>query len=380
MNKILVVDDIKTNRKLLRQMLQTLKVYTVCEAINGKDAIAVYESEKPDLILMDINMPEMNGYESASHIKSMSGDNYTPIIFVTALDTEITHINALISGGDDFIGKPFNVDVLESKIKAHLRIRELNKQLNERNAQLLHEQDLIEHFFESALKKSFLDESIVKYHMSSMSTFNGDLLLVERGPNGGFYLLMGDFTGHGLTAAMGTLPTAMIFFKMAKKGLSVSEISRELNCQLNLLMPTGMFLAATLLELNPHGDIMSLWTGGMPESYWFDQNGEIKGTIKSQHMPLGILKDTSFDDATTVYNMIKGDKIYLYSDGITEANSPEGEMFGSDRLNEVMVNNSVNRFDAILQELQSFTDSHDQNDDITLVEMTCDEVPAADDN
>ena len=380
MKKILVVDDIQTNRKLLRQMLQVLKVYTVCEAIDGKDAISVYESENPDLILMDINMPKMNGYESAAHIKKLAGDNYTPIIFVTALDTDVTHINALFSGGDDFIGKPFNVDVLQSKIKAHLRIRELNQQLTERNSQLLHEHDLVEHFFESALKKSFLDDNIIKYHMSPMSTFNGDLFLVERGPNGGIYLLMGDFTGHGLTAAMGTLPTAMIFFKMAKKGLSINDITRELNCQLNLLMPTGMFLAATLLELNPRGDIMSLWSGGLPDSYWFDQSGEMKGTIKSQHMPLGILKDTSFDDSVITFNMNKGDKVYFYSDGITEANSPEGEMFGCDRLKDVMVNNSTNRFEMILQEFLSFTNIQDQNDDITLIEMTCDEIPAVDDN
>lgn len=303
MNKILVVDDVESNRKLLRQMLVALNNYEVIEAVDGKEAIEIYKTESPDLILMDINMPEMNGYQSATIIKSLTGDNYTPIIFITALDAKATLSNALFSGGDDFIGKPFDIDVLESKIKAHLRIRELNKQLNDKNIQLNHEQNLIEHFFESALKHSFLDDKIVKYHMSSMSTFNGDLFLVERAPQGGMYLLMGDFTGHGLTAAMGTLPVAMIFFKMTGKGMGIGDIARELNNQLNNLMPTGMFFAASLLEINSRGDIMSVWMGGMPESYWIGNNGELKGVIQSQHMPLGILNDDEFNDAVNIYNV-----------------------------------------------------------------------------
>jgi two-component system, HptB-dependent secretion and biofilm response regulator len=380
MNKILIVDDIESNRKLLRQMLSALKVYDVVEASNGLDAISVFESEDPDLILMDINMPELNGYESATRIKKLTGFNYVPIIFVTALNTEITHTNALFSGGDDYLSKPFNIEVLESKMKAHLRIRDLNKQLNEKNIQLAHEQELIEHFFESALQQSFINENIIKYHMSPMSTFNGDLLLIERGPQGGMYLLMGDFTGHGLTAAMGTLPAAMIFFKMAKRGLSVSEIVRELNYQLNKLMPVGMFLAASLLELNASGDILSVWMGGMPESYWLGLSGELKDVIHSRHMPLGILKDKDFDSEVSIYSVEKEDKIYLYSDGLTEAANSIGEMYGSARLKDVMINNKENRFESILNEFQSYTDVHDQSDDITLVEMTCREVPVINEN
>jgi len=384
MEKILVVDDIEANRKLLSKMLVALKNYIVIEAINGRDAIAQFEKEEPDLILMDINMPEMDGYQSATAIKAKTGDYYIPVIFVTASTAEASLTNALASGGDDFISKPFNVEVLESKINAHLRIRELNKQLCDKNDQLvqlnqnlIHEQELIEHFFESALQKSFLDEKIIKYHMSPMSTFNGDILLVERGPQGGFYMVMGDFTGHGLTAAMGTLPAALIFFKMVKKGAAVGDIARELNRQLNSLMPTGLFFAATLLELNTHSDIMSVWMGGMPDCYWIGGNGEFKNEIIAQHMPLGILKDNQFDDTTEIFNVETGDKIYLYSDGIIEAHKSDGEMFGNERLKEILITEGDNRFEKVLQELKIFTGANDQNDDITLVEMTCNEISAA---
>jgi len=375
MKKILVVDDIDTNRRLLRQLLGSIKDTEVVEAVNGKEAISVYKNEDPDLILMDINMPEMDGYESASAIKKIMGSNYTPIIFVTAL-SESSLKTALASGGDDFISKPFNVEILESKINAHLRIRELNRQLNEKNLELIHEQDLIEHFFESALKKSFLDKNIIKFHMSSMSTFNGDLFLVARAPQGGMYVVMGDFTGHGLTASMGTLPVAMIFFKMAKKGVTINDMAREVNHHLHELMPTGMFFAATLLELNASGDMMSVWMGGMPEVYWLGKKGELKGVINAQHLPLGIQKDSDFDDATNIYNVEKGDKIYMYSDGVIEASAPDNDMFGNDQLRDALIKHGRNRFENVLSELEKFAGTKDQNDDITLVEMTCADIPA----
>jgi len=383
MKTILVVDDIDTNRKLLRQLLKMMKGFNIIEAHDGKEAIALFESESPDLILMDINMPEMNGYESASAIKAIANNNYIPIIFVTALTAEVSLSHALASGGDDFISKPFNTEVLESKIKAHLRIRELSRELNNKNEDLnsinkylMHEHELMEHFFESTLKQSFLDPKYIQYHMSSMSTFNGDVLLVTRGQEGGLYLIAGDFTGHGLSAAIGSLPVAMIFFKMASKNLAVGEIARELNRQLKKFMPSGMFFSATLLELNARGDRMSIWAGGMPEGYWLSNSGELKAEMCSRHMPLGIQNTSEFDAEVEVLNVDKGDKVYLYSDGINEARNSGGEMFGNARLKEILLSRSDDVLQNVLHELKIFTDTDNQNDDITLVELTCDEIPA----
>ena len=384
MEKILVVDDVEANRKLLKKTLIALNDYTVVEAENGEEAILQFESENPDLILMDVNMPGMDGYQSASKIKSITGEGYTPIIFVTALSARESLANAISSGGDDFISKPFDVEVLESKINAHLRIRNLNQQLNEKNINLTqlnrylsHQHELIEHFFVNALQQSFLDEKFIKYHMSSMSTFNGDLLLVERGPQGGMYAVMGDFTGHGLAAAMGTLPAAAIFFKMAQKGASVGDIARELNYQLNKLLPLGMFLTATLLEIDACSNVMTVWMGGMPVSYWLGKNGELKGEIHSQYMPLGILEDAEFNETSSIYTVENGDKIYLCSDGITEAQRQDGEMFGDKRLKEILAMHGDDRFEQALGALKTFTGDTNQSDDITFVELTCGDIPAA---
>jgi len=383
--KILVVDDLPTNRKLLRQILLKISGFTVIEAKDGREAISLFNSENPDLILMDINMPGMGGHESTSEIKKISGDTYIPIIFVTALSAESALSDSLSSGGDDFVSKPFDADVLKSKINAHLRIRELNNQLSLKNDELkrmnnnlVREQELIEHFFNSTLKQSFLDKSLIDFHMSSMSTFNGDVFLVARSPKGGLYVVMGDFTGHGLTAAMGTIPVAMIFFKMVAANSAIKDIARELNDQLYTLMPVSMFFAATLLELNAQGSILTTWMGGMPECYLVGENGVLKDTIQSKHMPLGILRDSSFDSATEIHNVINNDKLYLYSDGVIEASRPDGEMFGSERLKHVITSSNNNRIEKVIREVNEFCGTTEQSDDITLVELSCVEIPRID--
>lgn len=378
MKKILIVDDISTNRLVLSQTLLAIGNYEVVEAVDGIEAIEQFEKEKPDLILMDIMMPEMDGKEATTIIKRNMDGVHVPIIFITALDTEESLTTALESGGDDYISKPFNTDVLFSKINAHLRIRELTQQIKnkneslvEANNKLIHEKNIIQHFFENALKQSFLDETLIKYHMTSMSAFNGDLLLVEKAPNGGFYLVIGDFSGHGLTAAMGTLPVAMIFFKMVSESRSVGDVAFEINSQLKKLMPSGMFFAATILELNRLGNTLSVWMGGMPENYWFSNDGKLKGLIHSQHMPLGILDDDEFDSLSQSISVELEDKIYLYSDGIVESKNLSGELFGVQRLKDILVSNGNDRFEQALQSFVGFMGSDAQNDDVTFVELNC---------
>ena len=380
METILVVDDLATNRKMLCQILTSLREYRVIEASSGGEALELFERERPDLVLMDIDMPGMNGCESAGRIKQLSGTLYTPVIFVTALSAETNLASSLAAGGDDFIGKPFEVGVLDARVRAHLRIRELSRSLAEQNQELqmhnqrlLQEQELVEHFFSSSLLQSDLDSELIRLHMSPMSVFNGDLFLVERGPRGGLYLVTGDFTGHGLSAAMGTLPVALIFFRLARQGGDLGEMARELNVQLHRLLPPGMFFAATLLELSPRADRLSVWQGGMPETLWLDAGGKLKGAVASRHMPLGILEDDEFDDSVEVLPVRDGDRLYLYSDGLTEATDATGRMFGHARAREVLLGAGEDRFYALLEEVERFTSR--QKDDLTLVELTCRPLP-----
>ena len=378
---ILVVDDKEVNRNLLKRMLTRIG-YDVLEAADGSEAVDAVRVNDIDLILMDIMMPGMNGYEAAEKIKALSKDNYIPIIYVTALRAEDSLSTALEAGGDDFMSKPINFAVLESKIKAHARIRELNQQLKEKNQQLIQhnkrlarEQELITYFFDNALKNSYLDPCCIKHHVSSMSAFNGDVLLVTKRPTGGLYALLGDFTGHGLTASMGTLPLAQTFFATTKKSLPISAIARELNRHLYNLLPIDMFLSAILIEIPASPDHITIWSGGMPDAYIVDNSKKTCEVIRAQHMPLGVVDDSEFDIAVQMYPLSGGEKLYICTDGIIETTSKSGEMFTDDRLTNQLNQFQDNAFERVLNEYEQFRGDLDQKDDISFVEITCDKVP-----
>lgn len=379
--RILVVDDKQVNRNLLRQML-TRKGYEVLEAADGSEAIDVVQESDIDIVLMDIMMPGMNGYESAQKIKELSQDNYIPVIYVTALRAEESLSTALAAGGDDFISKPVNFAVLESKIKAHARIRELNQQLKEKNKELLkynarlaREQELITYFFDNALKKSYLDPQCIKHHVSPMSAFNGDVLTVTERPMGGIYVMLGDFTGHGLTASMGTLTVAQTFFKTAQKGLPISIIAREINDHLYNLLPIDMFLAAILLEIPASADNITIWNGGMPDAYIVNNKQQSYQTVKAQHLPLGVVDESEFDTAVQMVSLSGGEKFYFFTDGIIETVNKSGEMFGAERINAILTQYNDNSFEMVIETYIGFKGNIEQKDDITFVEIDCDNVP-----
>src|SRR5690606_24796745 len=161
----------------------------------------------------DVMMPVMDGFEATRAIKEYLGDRHIPIIFLTALSDDASLAKCLAIGGDDFLSKPINEKILQAKIKAHSRIKELNVQLNRQNQELkrLHRLTLREHeiakaVFDNALASSRLDCGNIRHYISPATTFNGDLLLVSVSPSGGLYALLADFTGHGLPAAIGAIP------------------------------------------------------------------------------------------------------------------------------------------------------------------------------
>ncbi|MCP5018327.1 MAG: fused response regulator/phosphatase [Ketobacter sp.] len=380
--KILVVDDTEANRKLLAWMLED-DGHTVIEAVNGQQAVELFKESEPDLVLMDVMMPVMDGFEATQAIKEYLGGTHVPIIFLTALSDDASLTKCLSIGGDDFLSKPINEQVLQAKIKAHTRIKDLTEQLKRQNKELtlmhqftLREHEIAKNVFDSALAASILDSKNTRHYISPAATFNGDLLLVSISPSGGLYAMMADFTGHGLPAAIGALPVSQAFLEAAQQGASVSSIARELNSTLEKFLPDDMFAAAAIAELNADGSRLTLWLGGMPDAILTDSSGKLKQLIESTHMPLGILEDEEFEREANILEVVSGDRLYLYTDGIPESLNPQGEMYGEERLLKHFDGSSNDPVKHLIDEVNAFTGNKDQNDDITLLELTCKPVEA----
>lgn len=376
--QILVVDDQATNRAILTWLL-TDEGHEVIEAENGQEAVELYQKHDVDIVLMDVMMPVMDGMEAAQKIKAIEKDgNYVPVIFLTALEDDKALSKCLESGGDDFLSKPYNDAVLKSKISAHIRIRELNKDITEKNNELIlhnsrweREQNIVAHIFNTAMEHNLSDCDNLRSHIAPASTFNGDILLSAPSPAGGLYVFLGDFTGHGLGASIGTLPIAHSFDQLASRHLSVGEIAFEFNKMLATMLPDYMFCCASIIELNPQGDSLQIWGGGLPDAYVINKDGSIKETLPSGNMPLGVEKDeTKFNKGFEVRRLLEGERVIFFTDGIIEAESPEGEFFEEERLLACFKAGISDTIGSIIHSLNEFCLDAEQRDDITLFEVS----------
>ena len=133
--KILVVDDTPKNVKLLADIL-TVTGYTTVTAASGREALTQMEAERPDLVLLDVVMPEMSGYEVCRKIRENPATEILPVVMVTALDATQERIKGLDAGADDFLTKPINQAELLARVRSLLRIKELYDTVQAQAAQL----------------------------------------------------------------------------------------------------------------------------------------------------------------------------------------------------------------------------------------------------
>lgn len=382
---ILIAEDGATDRMLLAAIISR-QGHRVTTAENGAEAVQLFERERPQLVLMDALMPVMDGFEAAQQIKRLAGNELVPIIFLTSLTEHEALVRCLEAGGDDFIAKPYNPIILEAKIQAMHRLRRLQATVLEqrdliarRNHQLLDEQRAAKAIFDKVAHAGCLDASNIRYRQSPRALFNGDLLLAAQAPAERMFVLLGDFTGHGLPAAIGAMPLAETFYGMTAKGYSSNDILREINAKLKLILPVEMFCCATLLDISLKHGTLRVWNGGLPDGYLLKACSGERLPLPSRHLPLGVLDASTFDDSFDTLPLAVGDRLLLLSDGVLEIRNADDELFGEQRLLTVMETNSepAMLFEEIQEALHAF---HGQIlDDLSLVEVSMTEEMASPD-
>ena len=382
--KVLVADDNPINRKLLREFLRR-EGYEALEAVDGNEAVSLFESSGVDFIFMDVMMPGLDGYQATLRIKDQCRKHgrFCPVLFITAASDEQSLAECIASGGDDFLTKPFNHTILRAKMRALERSRDLYElvrrqkdELAEHHEQLRQQHEIAERTFGKLMQTGHLDAANLRHMLVPVSLTSGDLLLAAYRPDGVQHVLVGDFTGHGLAAAMGAIPVTDVFQSMTHKGFGIDQIAAEINRKLKASLPVGLFLAAVLLSLDSRAGRLCIWNGGVPEVLVRSSAEGVCARLPSRHLPLGILEEELFDAELDCTCVRVGDHVYAYSDGLIEAENPHGELFGEERLLRLLSEpGEVNGFEHIRASLENFRQGQPQRDDITLMEIEC--VPPA---
>lgn len=381
---VLIADDNPTDRMILGRLVTRLG-HAVISAENGRQALDAFITQRPDLVLLDALMPVMDGFEAARHIKQACGEDLVPIIFLTSLTDTGALVQCLEAGGDDFLTKPYNPVILQAKILAFNRMQDMHQTLQQQrdlitlqHQQLLQEQELAKIIFDRVAHAGCLDADNLRYLQSAYAMFNGDILLAAYKPSGGMHILLGDFTGHGLSAAIGAMPLAEVFYSMTVRGFNLREILVELNSKLGRILPVGIFCCAVLIEVNPAKGLVEIWNGGLPEVLVLGSAGEILQRVSSSHLPLAVAQPERFDPTPVVLPLAAGERLLCWTDGVIESRNQQGEQFGEQRVGALVQSYAGQPggiFDGLLQALEAFHGSPE--DDISLLEVVMQPPSAA---
>ena len=504
--RVLVVDDNRTNVQILQVFLKKLGHSTIA-AEDGAQAVALCAEQKPDLILLDIMMPVMDGFEAARQIRTQATERWVPIIFLSAMDREENLVAGIEAGGDDFMSKPINFVLIEAKMRSMQRMLYLQRKGIEtlkrieaisdntldaiitinteatiiscnhsterifgwaigemigRNVKMLmpepyhsqhdgyvgdyvhggppqiigfgreltglrkegtlfpielgvtearfekerlfvgvirditdrkqSEQKLrenaqsLQRYFEvteaeSHLARALIDQQLLRpglkdpqlhYWLTPAENFSGDVVAAARAKDGKLYAMLADATGHGLTAAISTLPALTLFYSMVPSAPTLSTLVGEINRHLKQSMPAGRFVAATLVCIDSAHRKGELWVGGTPEVLLLGVHGEVSLRFPSHQMALGILDTDEELVKTVTFTCDVSGQLLIFSDGLIEAENRAGKQFDVNALLATVRNvPSYLRHGAVHSALDRHLDGLSCHDDVSMLLIDC---------
>ena len=385
-SKILVVDDEPMNIRLLQIRLQA-EGYTVLTATNGQEAIEQVKVGKPDLILLDVMMPEMNGFKVCQWIRENESTRFLPVVMVTALIGDDDRIKAIGVGADDFISKPFDHYEVLARVRSLLRIKQYRDALEDANQKLeVHNARLVN---ELQMARE-IQEILIPQNLSSLAGFRVsahyipeidvggdffDLWEIEPGKLGVF---ISDVMGHGVSAAFVTVFIKTVVEEIRSQISDPGQLLETVNARFNRLISSQLFMFTTAFyaEIDLPNETLSCANAGHPFPFIIHSRQGMCEPIgdKDTGKGLGITPNAVYKTHHYPFDRFNG--LFLYTDGAYEIQNPQGEEFSTDRLQSVLTHQINERtgvlVDSVLDAINQFNDGSGKDDDITLVAIDAD--------
>lgn len=331
--RVLVMEDNPSNQILVTRLLNVVGIVQVDVAADGIEGLKMVAKNQPDLIILDITMPRMNGYEVLHHLKSAPQTKDIPVLIQTASDTRETRDKTFSSGATDFISKPINPLEFFARVKVHLENRQLVRGLKNKLVQL-DEELMAAHAMQIDMLPSFDALEKVKYkyaldiahHFEPSSKLGGDFWQLFPISSTQMALYLCDFSGHGVAAALNTVRLHTLITQMNKQIGNPSGFLQKLNAQLYDLLPRGQFATFFCGIIDIERKTLTYAGAGSPPPFLCSQ-GKIT-RLNTRGIPLGIVARPSYEDYTIAFN--RDDTLLLFSDALTESPNQNGDRLGTD--------------------------------------------------
>ena len=391
--RILIVDDKEANVKLLEGMLRVAGYTSVDSTTDPTEVIELYRRNHYSLILLDLHMPAMDGFQVMEGLKEIKGEGYLPVLVITAQPGH--KLRALEAGAKDFVSKPFDLAELRARVHnilevrlLHLEMKKCNQVLEETVRDLEASREVIrlktleekkkneqELALAQETQQSLLPRCLPQFENFRIHAFNhptryvgGDFYDFLQLSSGEWMGVLADVSGKGMPAA---LLSSMVLGALSTEFRSGARPPEALNRVSQLVFEKSLpfqFVTLFLFLQKPDG-LGQFISAGHNVAYLFrSATGKIEELAPDAGL-LGLFESASFESRE--FHLDQGDILVVYSDGLTDAEAPKGEMFGEKRLLEIIRREGSSGSGAIersiLKAVQDFTQGMPQTDDITFV-------------
>ena len=374
---ILVVDDTPANLSLLANLLK--EQYRVKIANNGNKALDLAFATPPDLILLDIMMPEIDGYEVCRRLQAHPATARVPVIFLTAKnETEDEELGFSV-GAVDFIHKPISPPIVAARVNTHLQIKKWHDCLQEKNEQLhaaservQEELDLARNMQQAILPQQFPDDGYCSVHaaMFPARELGGDFYDCFRLMDGRYGVLIADVSGKGVGAAFFMAVSRTVLMDLAITGSAPSEVFAKANDMLCDRNPMELFVTVGYAIYNPADGQLVYASAGHHPPLLRRASGLVESLQCPMDIALGIMPGMDYADNHA--NLAPGDTLLLYTDGVTEAFAANGEAYGDARLHAWFENIQPDGaaspvVDGLVSHVAAFVNGAEASDDLTCL-------------
>jgi sigma-B regulation protein RsbU (phosphoserine phosphatase) len=322
--RVLVVDDNAMNRATLTALLKAMGVGVIDTAADGQEGLAAVEAKRPDLVLLDVMMPQMDGFEMCRRLRKFHPRTELPVLFVTALDEPKQRAACFAAGGTDVVSKPFNVAEITARVGVHLENRQLLAGLKDYRARVRHELAVAR-----AAQFALLPEPArlagirnrtgiaIEGVIETSSEMGGDFWTVFEPDRGSsrIGILLADFAGHGVAASLNVFRLHALMSRRPSVMLGPADLLALLNRELKELLAPGQFAAAFVGVVDGDADTLTYAGASMPSPILV-VDGETE-VLDTAGPPLGAFADATYDEHVTA--MPPGAGLMAYSDALLES-------------------------------------------------------------
>ena len=375
---ILAVDDTPTNIALLAGLLG--EHYKVKAATNGAKALELAAANPPDLILLDIMMPGLSGYDVLERLRADARLRHIPVIMISAVDEIESVIRCIELGAEDYLPKPFNPTLLRTRVSASLEKKRLRDDIVRHLDQIENELKAAREIQLSMVPLDFrlptADARVEIYAtLEPAREIGGDLYDFFWGEDGRLYFVVADVSGKGAPAAlfMARIKTmtrlvATLYREPTGEAVQPGRIVSRINDDVCLDNRQDMFVTVFFGILDPRTLTLTYCNAGHNTPYVIGKHGPER--LHGAHgIPMGILGEYEYETETR--QIARGDCLFVFTDGVTEAMDAQAGFYSDQRLEDVLNGLAGAPARAVVSEViasvRDFAKGAPQADDIAVM-------------